>query len=125
MRSRIRCAGSPQIAPGAGPVVGPGSGGLQEPQPQGGAPAPPQPSTVQFSFDADRNKLYAAWQALANLADLCGKLTVSVKGEAPQNLDKSKLENGVYEPLRDLAAFAAVVREGSFTKAVAKLGKPR
>jgi hypothetical protein len=56
---------------------------------------------VQFSFDADRNKLYAAWQALANLADLCGKLTVSVKGEPPQNLDKSKLENGVYEPLRE------------------------
>jgi hypothetical protein len=88
--------------PGAGPAVGPGGGGgLQEPQPPGGAPAPLQPGTVQFSFDADRNKLYAAWQALANLADLCGKLTVSVKGEAPENLDKSKLENGVYEPLRE------------------------
>jgi hypothetical protein len=37
-----------------------------------------------FSFEADRNRLYAAWQALANLADLCGKLTVSV-----------------YEPLRE------------------------
>jgi hypothetical protein len=36
-----------------------------------------------------------------NLAEFCGKLTVSVKGEAPQNLDKSKLENGVYEPLRE------------------------
>ena len=70
-------------------------------QPPGATPAPLQPSTVQFSFDADRNELYAAWQALANLADLCGKLTVSVKGEAPQNLDKSKLENGVYEPLRE------------------------
>jgi hypothetical protein len=43
----------------------------------------------------------AAWQALANLADLCGKLTVSIKGETPQNIDKSKLENGVYEPLRE------------------------
>ena len=94
--------GPPQPpTPGAGPAVGPGGGGLQEPQPQGGAPAPSQPSTVQFSFDADRHKLYAAWQALANLADLCGKVTVSVKSEAPQNLDKSKLENGVYEPLRE------------------------
>jgi hypothetical protein len=94
--------GSPQPPePGAGPVVGPGGGGIQEPQPSGGAPTAPQPTTVQFSFDADRNKLYAAWQALANLADLCGKLTVSVTGEAPQNLDKSKLENGVYEPLRE------------------------
>jgi hypothetical protein len=43
---------------------------------------------------SDRNKLYAAWQALANLADLCGKLTVSVKGEAPQRLDKSKSKMG-------------------------------
>jgi Protein of unknown function (DUF499) len=95
--------GSPQPpTPGAGPAVGPGGGGgLQEPQPPGGAPVPLQPSTVQFSFDADRNRLYAAWQALANLADLCGKLTVSIKGETPQNIDKSKLENGVYEPLRE------------------------
>jgi DNA-binding transcriptional LysR family regulator len=29
------------------------------------------------------------------------------------------------DSLDDPAAFAAVVREGSFTKAVAKLGKPR
>src|SRR5262249_13748837 len=85
--------------PGAGPVVGPGGGGLQEPA--GGAVASPQPSTVQFSFDVDRNRLYEAGQALPNLADICGKLTVSVKGEPPQNLDKNKLENGVYEPLRE------------------------
>jgi hypothetical protein len=81
--------------------AGPGGAGFEEPQPPGGTLGPAQPSTVQFSFDADRNKLYEAWKALANLADLCGKLTVSVKGEAPQNLDKSKLENGVYEPLRE------------------------
>ena len=56
---------------------------------------------MEFSFAADRNKLYVAWQALANLADLCGNVTVSVKGEPPQNIDKSKLENGVYEPLRE------------------------
>jgi hypothetical protein len=92
--------GSPEQTPtpGAGPA---GSPEPALPQPPGATPAPPQPSTVQFSFDADRNGLYAAWQALANLADLCGKLTVSVKGEAPQNIDKSKLENGVYEPLRE------------------------
>jgi Protein of unknown function (DUF499) len=94
--------------PGSGPTSTAGlatpSGGFQGPtssQPPGGAPPPSQPGTVQFSFDADRNKLYSAWQALANLADLCGKVTVSVKGEAPQNIDKSKLENGVYEPLRE------------------------
>jgi hypothetical protein len=26
--------------------------------------------------------------------DLCGKVAVAVKGEPPQNVDKSKLENG-------------------------------
>jgi CRP-like cAMP-binding protein len=72
-----------------------------------GAPASPGTSTaaeqsvVQLAFDADRNKLYSAWQALANLADLCGHVAVSVKGEVPQGLDKRELENGVYQPLRE------------------------
>jgi hypothetical protein len=47
------------------------------------------------------DQLYVAWQALANFADMCGKFVVSAKGETPQDLDKNKLENGVYEPLRD------------------------
>jgi Protein of unknown function (DUF499) len=100
---------SPSGTPGSGeppmPGAGPdGGGGFTEPTSSpspGGAPAPSQAKTVEFSFAADRNQLYAAWQALANLADLCGNVTVSVKGEAPQGLDKTKLENGVYEPLRE------------------------
>jgi hypothetical protein len=100
--SPVPVPGTPESPQPPTPGAAPAGGGFQEPLPPlGGTPAPPDPSTVQFSFEADRNKLYAAWQALANLADLCGKLTVSVKGEAPQNLDKSKLENGVYEPLRE------------------------
>jgi hypothetical protein len=92
---------------GQAPTAGTGSdapGGFTEPTtpPSPGAtPIPPQSKTVELSFAADRNQLYAAWQALANLADLCGNVTVSVKGEPPQGLDKSKLENGVYEPLRE------------------------
>jgi hypothetical protein len=92
------------LAPTPTAGSGPTGGSFYEPtspQPPDGAPAPSQPSTVQFSFVADRNKLYAAWQALANLADLCGDVSVSVRGEPPQNVDKSKLENGVYEPLRE------------------------
>jgi hypothetical protein len=82
---------------------GPG-GGVGEPT---GAPASPgaptaaEQSVVQLAFDADRNKLYSAWQALANLADLCGHIAVSVKGKVPPGLDKSELENGVYKPLRE------------------------
>jgi hypothetical protein len=67
----------------------------------GGAPIPSQPKTVEFSFAADRTQLYVAWQALANLADLCGNITVVVKGEPQEGANKSKLENGVCEPLRE------------------------
>jgi hypothetical protein len=90
-----------QRTPGTGPDW---MAGVSVPSPipsQVGATPPPQPKIIELSFAADRNQLYAAWQALANLADLCGTVTLSIKGETPQNLDKSKLENGVYEPLRE------------------------
>ena len=55
---------------------------------------------VALSFTADRDALYGAWNALANLADLAGEVSVSVRAEGA--LDKAKLENGVLEPLREL-----------------------
>jgi len=38
---------------------------------------------------------------MANLADLAGKVTVTIKAEKADGLDKAKLENGVMEPLRE------------------------
>lgn len=35
------------------------------------------------------------------LADLAGKVTVTVKAEKADGLDKAKLQNGVMEPLRE------------------------
>ena len=55
---------------------------------------------VALSFTAERDALYGAWSALANLADLAGKVSVSVRAEGA--LDRAKLENGVLEPLREL-----------------------
>ncbi len=55
---------------------------------------------VQLSFAADRNQLFTAWNALANLADMAGKVSVSVRAESEKGFDKSKLNNGVLEPLR-------------------------
>src|SRR6516162_7276766 len=95
---------SPSIPGPMAQSISGSSGGGSEPT---DAPASPgaqttaEQSVVQLAFDADRNKLYSAWQAVANLADLCGHIAVSVKGEAPPGLDKSELENGVYEPLRE------------------------
>ena len=39
--------------------------------------------------------------AVANLADMAGKVAVTVKAENPDGFDKAKLQNGVIEPLRE------------------------
>ena len=57
---------------------------------------------VALSFVADRNDLYAAWNALANLADVAGEVSISARAKPKSGFDKSKLENGVLEPLREL-----------------------
>jgi hypothetical protein len=57
--------------------------------------------TVEISFSADRNQLFSAWNAIANLADLAGKVNVTVRAESAAGFDKGKLQNGVLEPLRE------------------------
>ena len=75
---------------------------------QGGADtADPQPpaagsSLRRLEFTADRDKLFSAWNALANLADLAGNVTVSLSVDEAVELDRQRLENGVLEPLREL-----------------------
>jgi hypothetical protein len=56
---------------------------------------------VELTFDADRNQLFTAWNAMANLADLAGKVKVTIRAESEKGFDKSKLQNGVLEPLRE------------------------
>jgi hypothetical protein len=55
--------------------------------------------SVEISFTAGRNQLFTAWNAVANLADLAGKVTVTVRADSPEGFDKNKLQNGVMEPL--------------------------
>lgn len=57
--------------------------------------------TVELSFSADRNKLFAAWNAVANLADMAGKVSVTVRAESEEGLDPNKLRNAVIEPLEE------------------------
>jgi hypothetical protein len=91
--------------PGTLPAIGPIVGGAQSgttPVPAsqtGGAPAPQ--TQVELKFTADRTQLFTAWNAVANLADMAGKVIVTVKAENPAGLDKAKLQNGVLEPLRE------------------------
>jgi hypothetical protein len=114
----------PQAIPQAAPVTPPAPSGQpgQPPQP-GPGPTPVTPGTgtgasvisetptpvtaaagqkvLDLKFTADRDGLFAAWNALANLADMSGKVTVNVHAESEQGFDKSKLQNGVLEPLKE------------------------
>jgi hypothetical protein len=85
---------------GVGPVVGQGGGATTPgagPQP----PGAPLQKVVEIAFSADRNQLFAAWNAVANLADLAGKVSVSVRAESESGFDRGKLQNGVIEPLKE------------------------
>jgi len=64
-------------------------------------PPPPSQNVVDISFTGDRNALYAAWNAVANLADIAGKVTITLHAENSSGFDKAKLQNGVMEPLRE------------------------
>lgn len=69
------------------------------------AALPPPPGAdreVAISFTADRDKLFDAWRALANLADLTGRITISAKAASADPLDRNRLEHAVLEPLREL-----------------------
>jgi hypothetical protein len=83
-------AGGELVLPGGTPSSGPvTTGGFAAEKP------------VELTFMADRNQLFTAWNAIANLADLAGKVRVTVRAESEKGFDKSKLQNGVLEPLRE------------------------
>ena len=88
----------PNGGPGLGPTTHPSFvGGRDGPQP--GEPMPQR--TVELSFSADRNQLFTVWNALANLADLAGKINVTVRASSDRGFDQNKLENAILEPLRE------------------------
>ncbi len=104
---------APVTTPGA-PTEGEGARGGTEPPttPPGvppetgeGPPVTPPPieteKMVEITFSADRDALFTAWNAVANLADLAGKVNVTLRAESEKGFDKSKLQNGVMEPLRE------------------------
>lgn len=100
----------PTLAPGftAGAVHDPGTDpttpSAPTAQPGTGASTTPPPQTekvVQVSFTANRDQLYTAWNAIVNLADMAGKVEVSIRAESDKGFDKAKLQNGVIEPLKE------------------------
>lgn len=103
------------MMPQAIPVSVPQSGleatppGLGEKQDTGkvteGPSVPPRPfaeqKVVELAFSADRNQLFTAWNAAANLADMAGKVNVTLRAESEHGFDRNKLQNGVLEPLKE------------------------
>ena len=81
------------------------------PEPAAPPPAGPIPQrVVEVSFSADRNQLYIGWNAIANLADLAGKVSVSTRVESEKGFDRNKLHNGVIEPLGTTRVFGKISR---------------
>lgn len=87
----------------ATPPGTPTDGGGPTP-PNGPPPVPVEASiqkTVDLVFKANRDELFKAWNAVANLVDLAGQVSVTVHAESEKGFDKGKLQNGVLEPLRE------------------------
>ena len=98
-------AGEPAVStptPGSDPTGGitTPTGGVQ-PEPTGDKSKAEADTNVDLTFTTDRDGLFAAWNAVANLADLAGQLTLTIHAESQKGFDKSKLQNGVLEPLRE------------------------
>jgi hypothetical protein len=106
----------PQSGPGTTPTGSEpagatmGGSGIETAPTTGGASGAPGalPSTgvaaqksIEITFSADRNQLFTAWNAIANLADLAGKVAVTVHADSSEGFDRNKLQNGVLEPLRE------------------------
>jgi Protein of unknown function (DUF499) len=101
---------SPTTA-GVGPTNVPGASGIDPTlilTPPPGVPSGASASeasaaqkSVEINFSADRNQLFSAWNAIANLADLAGKVNVTVRADSAGGFDKNKLQNGVLEPLHE------------------------
>ena len=58
--------------------------------------------SVSLTFSANRDQLYGAWQALANLADMAETVTVTINAQSQEGFDQNKLRNGVLEPLQEM-----------------------
>ena len=94
------------------PIAAQGAQGRQigETGPRGDESTAPDSTTVrpesgerivEVSFSASRNQLFSAWNAIANLADMAGSVSVTVRAESAEGFDRSRLHNGVLEPLRE------------------------
>lgn len=96
----VESAGSGAAIARSGPSAA-SAPGISEPSGSSPSAPPASQKLVEISFSADRNQLFTAWNAIANLADLAGKVNVTVRADSAQGFDRTKLQNGVLEPLKE------------------------
>lgn len=96
----VESPGTGEGIAGSGPSAGSAPGISGSPGTAPSAPTAAQ-KTVEISFSADRNQLFTAWNAIANLADLAGKVNLTVRADSAQGFNRTKLQNGVLEPLKE------------------------
>ena len=97
------------VAPGAPPLEPNGGRGTSPPVATGGGGSGVRPAVppsgadtvVDLTFSAGRDGLFTAWNAIANLAEMAGTVTVTVHAESLGGFEKNRLQNGVLEPLRE------------------------
>lgn len=95
---------TPKYPPSTGPQP---PGAVETPVPEPGGESVPEPGepgmqkTVNITFKAGPDQLFAAWQAVANLADMAGEITVNISASSQEGFDKNKLRNAVIEPLEE------------------------
>ncbi len=53
------------------------------------------------SFVANRKNVYEVWNALADLAEMTGAISIKATATATEGYDRAKLEHGVLGPLRE------------------------
>lgn len=92
------------IMPAALPVP-PEAAPPQAPEPPG-PPVPPsvpgvRRTQVRYAFEANRDQVYKAFPAVANLAEKSGKVRLDVTATNDEGFDPTWLRNAVEEPLEE------------------------
>lgn len=67
----------------------------------GNRPAPPWPTAYRVEFAANRDQVFKAFSAVANLAEKAseGRIRITIEATQPQGFDPAWLRNAVEEPL--------------------------
>jgi hypothetical protein len=65
-------------------------------------PKGPLTTRVSYTVEATREELFKAWGAIANLAEIAGKVSMQIQAESKEGFDPNRIRNAVEEPLEEM-----------------------